>query len=34
MIEFMDWRDWHKTLLATAAGATLAVGLAFLLNLV
>jgi fumarate reductase subunit D len=34
MIEFIAWRDWHKTLLATAAGATLAVGLAFLLNLV
>ena len=33
MIEFMGWRDWHKSLLATAAGVTLAVGLAFLLNL-
>ena len=34
MIEFMDWRDWHKSLLATAAGLTIAIGLAFLLNLV
>jgi fumarate reductase subunit D len=34
MIEFMDWRDWHKTLLATASGVTIAIGLAFLLNLV
>ena len=34
MIEFMSWRDWHKSLLATAAGVTIAIGLAFLLNLV
>ena len=34
MIEFMNWRDWHKSLLATAAGVTIAIGLAFLLNLV
>ena len=34
MIEFMSWRDWHKSLLATAAGVTVAIGLAFLLNLV
>jgi uncharacterized membrane protein len=29
----MAWRDWQKTLLALAAGGTLAVALAFLLNL-
>ena len=38
MLEFMDWPDsvnqWHKTLLATAAGVSVAVGLLFLLNLV
>ncbi|HTD90344.1 MAG TPA: succinate dehydrogenase, cytochrome b556 subunit [Burkholderiales bacterium] len=34
MLEFMDWRDWHKTLLAGAAGVSVAVGLLFLLNLV
>ena len=34
MIEFLAWRDWHKSLLAVAGGVTLAVGLAFLLNLV
>lgn len=33
MLEFLAWRDWQKTLLAVAAGATLTVGLAFLLNL-
>ncbi len=33
MLEFMDWRDWHKTLLATAAGVSIAVGLLFVLNL-
>jgi fumarate reductase subunit D len=33
MLEFMAWRDWQKTLLALAAGGTLAVALAFLLNL-
>ena len=37
MLEFMNWRDdinaWHKTLLAGAAGVSLAVGLLFLLNL-
>jgi len=32
-LEFLAWRDWHKTLLALAAGVTLAAGLAFLLNL-
>jgi fumarate reductase subunit D len=34
LIEFVTWRDWHKTLLAAAGGVTVAVGLAFLLNLV
>jgi fumarate reductase subunit D len=33
MLEFMDWRDWHKTLLAGAAGVSVAVALLFLLNL-
>jgi fumarate reductase subunit D len=33
MIELMQWRDWQKSLLAAAAGVTLAFGLAFLLNL-
>ncbi len=33
-LEFLDWRDWQKTLLAAAAGAALVAGLAFLLNLV
>lgn len=33
-LEFLDWRDWQKTLLAAAAGLSLAAGLAFLLNLV
>lgn len=33
MIEFLAWRDWHKSLLAAAGGVTLAIGLAFLLNL-
>jgi len=33
MLEFLAWRDWQKTLLAVAAGVTLTVGLAFLLNL-
>jgi len=33
MLEFLPWRDSQKTLLALAAGATLTVGLAFLLNL-
>jgi len=34
MMEFLDWREWQKTLLATAAGVSLVVMLAFLLNLV
>ncbi len=38
MLEFMAWpsnvNEWHKTLLAAAAGVSVAVGLLFLLNLV
>ena len=34
MLEFMAWRDWQKSLLAVAAGVSLAAGLAFLLNVV
>jgi len=33
-LEFLAWRDWHKSLLALAAGVALVAGLAFLLNLV
>ena len=33
MLEFLDWRDWSKTLLAGAAGVSIAVALMFLLNL-
>ncbi len=33
-LEFLDWREWQKTLLAAAAGVSLVAGLAFLLNLV
>ena len=33
MIELLAWRDWHKSLLAAAAGVTLALGFAFALNL-
>lgn len=32
-LEFLAWRDWHKSLLAVAAGVAAAVGLVFLLNL-
>src|SRR5262252_4210770 len=32
-LEFLPWRDWQKSLLAVAAGATVVAGLAFLLNL-
>jgi fumarate reductase subunit D len=32
-LEFLAWRDWHKSLLAVATGIALAVGIAFLLNL-
>lgn len=34
MLEFLGWRDWHKSLLAAAAGLSIAAGLAFLLNVV
>jgi fumarate reductase subunit D len=34
MLEFLPWRDWQKTLLALAAGISLAAGLAFALNVV
>lgn len=34
MLEFLEWRNWQKSLAAVAAGASLAAGLAFLLNLV
>ena len=33
MLEFLHWRDWQKSLLAVAAGAALAAGLAFALAL-
>ena len=33
MIEFLPWRDGQKTLIALAAGFSLASGLAFVLNL-
>lgn len=33
-LEFLEWREWQKTLLAAAAGVSLVAGLAFLLNLV
>jgi len=32
MLEFLDWRDWQKSLLAVAAGIVIAAGLAFALN--
>lgn len=32
MLEFLDWRDWQKSLLAVAGGVALATGLAFALN--
>jgi fumarate reductase subunit D len=32
-LEFLPWRDWHKTLAAIAAGVSLAAGLAFALAL-
>jgi hypothetical protein len=32
-LELLPWRDWQKTLLALAAGVTLAVGLAVALAL-
>lgn len=33
-LEFLEWREWQKTLLALAAAVSLAAALAFLLNLV
>lgn len=33
-LEFLAWRDWHKSLLAAAAGVAVAAALAFLLNVV
>ena len=33
MIELLPWRDWQKTLLAVAAGVSIAIGLVFALNL-
>ncbi len=34
MLEFLAWRDWQKSLLAVAAGVSVAAGLAFALNVV
>ena len=34
MLEFLAWRDWQRNLLAAAAGISLAVALAFALNVV
>ena len=34
VLEFLEWREWQKTLLAAAAGVSLVAGLAFMLNLV
>jgi fumarate reductase subunit D len=34
MLEFLAWRDWQGGLLALAAGASVAAGLAFLLNVI
>jgi len=34
MLEFLGWRDWQKSLLAVAAGATFMFALMFFLNLV
>jgi fumarate reductase subunit D len=34
VLEFLAWRDWQKSLLAAAAGLSVAAGLAFLLNLI
>jgi fumarate reductase subunit D len=33
VLEFLPWRDWHKSLLAVASGVAVVFGLAFLLNL-
>jgi fumarate reductase subunit D len=34
MLEFLAWRDWQKSLLAAAAGVSLAASLVFLLNVI
>ena len=34
MLELLPWQNWHKSLLAAATAFSVAVGLAFLLNLV
>jgi len=34
MLEFLAWRNWQQSLLAAAAGVSLAAGLVFLLNVV
>jgi fumarate reductase subunit D len=34
MLEFLAWRDWQGGLLAIATGASIAAGLAFLLNVI
>ena len=34
MLEFLAWRDWQKSLIAVAAGASLAACLVFALNVV
>ncbi|RPJ48072.1 MAG: succinate dehydrogenase, cytochrome b556 subunit [Betaproteobacteria bacterium] len=34
VLEFLEWREWQKTLLAAAAGVSLVAALAFMLNLV
>ena len=34
MIEFLQWREWQKSLLAGATAFSVAAGLAFLLNLI
>lgn len=34
MLEFLAWRDWQKSLAAVGAGITLAVALAFLINVI
>jgi fumarate reductase subunit D len=33
-LEFLPWRDWHKSLLAAAAAVTIVVGLTMMLNVV
>lgn len=33
-LEFLAWREWHKTLLAAAAGVSFALALVFVLNVV